>query len=180
MRHLNPTCTHLAPLLLGGLLLLVACQGPKAISTAGLRHIQLGEQMPAPDNKQHRKVPFRDTVVQAGGYEWTARIIEYPQGEVWVESDFFGDNLVNRLRIETPELFVRKTDKLRVGSTAAQLRELHPRWQVSWLDEYGYYDVIDPKNIQIHYLFPAPADAHPDPNLSELPDTARVAAIVVM
>ncbi len=158
----------------------VGCAGEKAITSQGLKHIEIGSDMPEPDNRQFRSVSFRDTLIQEGGYEWTARILEYQDGEVWVESDFFGDNLVNRLRIESPSLQVKGKGKLRVGSTAAELKALHPRWQASWLEEYGYYDVIDPQQIQIHYLFPAPEDAHHDPGIGELADTARVEVIVVM
>ena len=148
---------------------LLSCRSSHVVRGDGLKHIRLGAPMPTPTNQQLRRVPTRDSLMREGGYEWMAKILDYEQGEVWVESDFFGEDKVNRIRIETPELYVKAPDKLRVGSTVAEMKAMHQRWQVEWLAEYGYYDVIDPTYLHVHYLISAPTRPPERPSLATSP-----------
>lgn len=156
------------------------CTTQRTITAVGLKYIQLGEEMPTPDNQQFRAGPYRDTLLVEDGYEWPAKIIQYPQGDVWIEADFFGADLVNRIRVESPTLSIKGNKKLHVGTSLSVLLSQHNRWQVSYLADYARYDVIDPLQQGIHYLFVAPDAVSTPPTLSDLPPNATIQAIVVM
>jgi hypothetical protein len=159
---------------------LAACTSLKTISPAGLKHVRLGQEMPGPENPQLKAGPYVDTLLQAQGYQWPAKVIQYPEGTVWIEGDFFGADLVNRIRVESPEIKVKGQRGLTVGTAKPEFEAKHARWQVSYLPDYARYDVIDPQQPQIHFLFVAPPSIPEQPSLADLPDTATVQAIVVM
>lgn len=159
---------------------IAACTSLKTISPHGLKHVRLGQEMPGPDNLQLKAGPYVDTLLQAQGYQWPAKVIQYPGGAVWIEGDFFGADLVNRIRVESPEIKVKGQRGLAVGSTKPEFDAKHARWQASYLPDFDRYDVIDPQQPQIHFLFVAPASIPEQPSLADLPDTATVQAIVVM
>lgn len=174
--------THLWPLVLGILVgsSLWGCTSLRTIRPDGLKHVRLGQAMPGPGNLQWKAGPYRDTLLNEGGYQWPAKILEYPNGEVWIEGDFFGADRVNRIRVESPDLHLKGRKQLAVGTPLAELRARHQRWQVSYLPGYARYDLIDPQQPNVHFLFAAPATVPDQPALDDLADTATVEAIVVM
>ena len=169
---------HVALIIMG--VNVFACQSIRHIEEDGLKHVKIGMAMPGPGAKQVKKYPLRDTTLTEGGYEWYAQIYNYGEGEVWVESDFFGEDRVNRIRVQAADLFVKGSGKLRVGSRVEELKAIHQRWQVSYLADYGFYDLIDPGQSRIHYLVNAPDSPDPDPQLADLDAGAQVVAIVIM
>jgi len=159
---------------------LAACTSSKTITSAGLKHVRLGQEMPGPDNPHLQAHPYRDTLLQAQGYQWPAKVLQYPDGVVWIEGDFFGADLVNRIRVESATLKVKGQRGLVVGSPKSELATRHDRWQVTYLPDYARYDVVDPQHVHVHFLFVAPESVTDLPSLADLPDTATVQAIVVM
>ncbi|MEM9987008.1 MAG: hypothetical protein AAF804_18095, partial [Bacteroidota bacterium] len=83
-------------------------------------------------------------------------------------------------RVQAADLFVKGSGKLRVGSQVKELKMVHQRWQVSFLADYGVYDLIDPGRSRIHYLVTAPDSPNLEPTLTDLDPEAEVVAIVVM
>jgi len=179
MRY-NPAHLHLLIICLLGGIGLTACQGHKVLRADGLKHVRLGQEMPLLTNKQFQKVAVRDTLLEGAGYAWDALILDYPEGDVWIEADFFGQDRVNRIRVETPEVRLRGQKGLQVGTTAEVLKALHPRWQITYLQDYQVYDAVDPMASSFHYLFPAPSTVPERPTIQDLADKAKVVAVVVM
>ena len=171
--------TRISPLILLALLL-VSCFSAHSIRGDGLKHVRLGGEMPDVDRLAFHGRPLYDTLYDEGGFQWRTVIIEYPQGKVYVEEDFFGRETVNRIRIETPDLAVKK--QIRVGNTLSDLQELGLRWVVTPIPAYGRIDV---SSGSLHFLVSdagIDADALQDrvPAFESLPPEARILAIVVM
>jgi hypothetical protein len=160
--------------------LLLACSTLKTLRPDGLKYVRLGDEMPGPDNRQWQAGPYVDTLLEEGGYQWPAKIIDYPGGNVWIEGDFFGADQVNRIRVESPSVVLKGQKDLAVGTAATVFRQKHSRWQVVYLPSYQRYDVTDPQQRHVHFLFVAPSEVPDRPAFQDLGDTATVQAIVVM
>ena len=151
MRY-NPAHLNFLLISLVGWLGLSSCQSYKVLRDDGLKYVRLGQEMPLLTNKQFQKVAVRDTLLKSDGYAWNALILSYPEGEVWIEADFFGQDRVNRIRVETPDLRLVGQKGLQVGTEANVLKDLHPRWQITYLPDFQVYDAVDPMASSFHYL----------------------------
>lgn len=166
--------------------LLASCTGSKVISSEGLPYAQLGEPMPAPDAASLGGHRLRDTLFQAGGYEWRAAIVDYgKKGKVYLEDGFWGEGKVNRIRVESPKFRLENAEQVRVGMDWEALQPLGKDWQVVYLADYGLLDAFSETFPHLHFLI---RDAQQSPEAlaaeeilaGQVSADASVAAIVLM
>ncbi|WNJ21119.1 hypothetical protein [Pontibacter sp. G13] len=158
------------------------CGGSKALKSAEVSQFKLGEPMPDRADIQFEDTLVRDTVFAEGGYQWHAWVLKYPDGDLIVESDFFGHDLVNRIRIETPSLPVAKD--LAVGQTFGDIQSAFKKVNLMYLSAYQLVDVVPKRQPQLHFLIKEPT-LSPDQggtllNKHQISDSAQIVAIVVM
>ena len=158
---------------IAAVVLLVSCGGSKKISRSGLKYIQIGDPMLKEGMDHLKGHAARDTIFNEDGYIWRAVILKYNTGKVYVEEDFFEKKVVNRIRIETPDLISRKT--IKVGMNFADLKALGDDWEIVYLDSYRVFDVASIDFPSIHYLVKASSVTREQPE-----DTAKIVSIVVM
>lgn len=163
--------------------LILACKGPTIIHKDGLAFVEIGDPMPANDLEWFYGFPIEDTLFSADGFQWQGANIQLDSGKLVLESDFEGNNIVNRIRVESEELTTRK--KLSVGMTVSDLLKKGNRWQVFYLESYQLLDVSFKRRPSIHYLVREPkieAARLKDPGLKleDLSSEATIIAIVVM
>ena len=137
---------RIAPLLWLACLLL-ACSSSTLIRSNGTKHLKLGDAMPDSSKQTFKGHTMRDTVFKGEGYEWNASVIDYPRGAVILEQDFFGNDFINRIRIESADFSYKK--KIRVGSKLADLKAVSPEWSLTHLKEYNRIDIY---TDGIHFL----------------------------
>ncbi|MEM6263174.1 MAG: hypothetical protein AAGI38_11745 [Bacteroidota bacterium] len=161
-------------------LLLQSCRSPWSIRPEGLRNLQLSSQMPGAEDQRFQGYQVSDTVLREEGYEWQTLIIHHAQGNVWVEADFFKGEVINRLRIETPEFHVKK--KIRVGNVWKELQPMAAGWNLTYLPTHQRIDAYSSEFPGIHFLFPTKEAPNPSEALSinSIPQDAEIVAIVVM
>jgi len=126
------------------------CAGKKIIRSNGIHAIKLGDPLPAQGTDELGGVSVRDTLLTEREYEWRAALMEYEEGLVFLEEDFFGSKKLNRIRIETPEL--RLKNGLRVGKTIADLKSTKADWFIRAYPEFGVFEFYSRKFTQIHFL----------------------------
>lgn len=170
MKNILLTC---GLLLLCGLL---ACTSKRVIRPDGLGFVRLGDPMPAPERHRWRGCDMRDTLFHADDFIWRGAVLQYPGGKVYLEADFLGQETVNRIRIESPDLHYRRD--LRVGSTVAELAAAFPEWDVQSLPAYGFLDLSPLAQPSLHFLVQPPRETVSA--LTDLPPATPVVAIVVM
>jgi hypothetical protein len=174
--------------LLGLLLLLAAglsaCgPGKKIIGANGLHAIHLGDEMPAYNVDAIKGIPITgDSIAEEGEFSWRVATLGYKKGPVYLESDFYGADNLNRIRIETPELKLR--NGLRVGMNVRDLLQKTSNWYIAPLQKYGLFDFYCRKFPGMHFLVRDASRDMSDPNWeSYSPDQfapeARIVAIVV-
>jgi len=162
------------------LLLLSACQQHRVLVPNGLKYLQLGDPMIPPATHKLKGKFVRDTLFSEGEYSWRAAILDYPQGKVYVESDFYGQNFVNRIRVEAPQLIFR--DQLYAGMTLGELAALPWEWEVYYLESYQVWDLSSPAFHNLHLLVPPVPGKSPESLTSwkDLPADLRVHALVFL
>lgn len=170
--------THI--LLIVSLFLLVAgsCMSARTIKSTGLKGLALGEPMPEEHVTRLLGHPAHDSVIEQGGYNWRAMVIEHPSGSVLVESDFSNQDVINRIQIMASDLRFQKN--ITVGSTVASLDQLGGKWYISHLTDFGKVDIT----VQgLHFLI---ADDFVQKGESEslsknsIPRDAPIVSIVLM
>lgn len=137
--------------------------------------------MPQQGISQLNGLLARDTLYKEGGFQWRALILSYGGEEVFIEEDFGRQGLINRIRIESPELTAGKNRK--VGMSWMALSKLGKNWDAIYLKNYGVWDVISSSQNRIHYLLEEKRDtALIDLNggISSISQESKVSAIVVM
>ncbi|MEM7035762.1 MAG: hypothetical protein AAF570_02210 [Bacteroidota bacterium] len=176
----NKVGTALMALL--AMVVLVACAGrKKMIRSSGLHAIKLGDALPAPGTKALKGVALRDTLLEDGEYTWRASMMQYKNGPVYLEEDFYRSEQLNRIRIETPDLKLR--NGLRVGKTVSDLVEVGGEWFVSPLPRFKLFDVYSRKFPRVHFLVDAPGNAldkdFEEYSLDQFDPGSKIVAIVV-
>lgn len=161
----------------------LGCSSSKLIRGNGLKYLQLGDPMPEIGTVKIKGHAVRDTVFNEGGYIWRASILKYDKGKVYVEEDFLGKGIVNRIRIESPELIARKT--VSVGMPIISLKTISEDWEVTYLADYELLDVVSVSYPTIHYLIketkiPESSFEEKEHSINDLSDDAKIVAIVVM
>ncbi len=94
--------------LFGLILVSFACSGPSKITKKGLSYAKLGDPMPQEGISQLNGLIARDTLYKEGGFQWRALILSYGEEEIFIEEDFGRQGMINRIRIESPELTAGK------------------------------------------------------------------------
>lgn len=158
-----------------------ACKGPYQIRDNGLSYLSLGAPMPETGTVRLKRLPVRDTVFLQDDFTWRASIIKYPQGKVYVEADFLGQEQVNRIRIQSPDLQLDKV--YRVGAPIQSLSNWAEEWDVSYLDAYSVFDLVAIDRPNIHFLVQGTAaktvSSRPR-KPADFPPDASIYAIVIM
>lgn len=155
----------------------------KLIRADGLYVINLGEEMPPFGDDEFKGYPMRDTTEADGDFSWRVTLLEYKEGQVVLEEDFYGSDQLNRIRIETPELRLR--NGLRVGMTVEDLLKKSGKWFIAPLQKYRLFDFYTRNLPGLHFLVDDPAHDISDPDYAAYsPDqfspTARIVAIVLL
>ncbi len=124
----------------------------------------------------------RDTLCSENEYQWRASILKYKEGKVWIEEDFFGGNMINRIRIETPEIILR--NGMRVGMPISALLESNSEWFVSPMPIYQKFDFYSRLLPGYHFVVDEPGHAMDSENYEDYPPSSfnpnsKVVAIVV-
>lgn len=155
----------------------------KLIRSNGLHVISLGEDMPPLGTDNFKGHALSDTTEMDGEYTWRVAMLEYREGRVMLEEDFYGSEQLNRIRIETPELRLR--NGLRVGMTVEDLRKKSRNWFIAPLQKYQLFDFYTRNLPGLHFLVDDPGRDMSDPDYaSYAPDqfssSARIVAIVLL
>ena len=168
-------------MLLALISLLLGCQAHKELVPNGLKFVQVGDPM-IPVNKYKLKGKYlRDTVFQAEEYTWRASILDYPTGKVYIEEDFYGQNLVSRIRVEASQLMFRQ--EIYAGMSLEELKSLPWKWEIFYLENYQVWDLSSDAFAGLHLLVPVGSGVD-DPegvtNVEELPEGSLVWSIVFL
>lgn len=139
--------------------------------------------MPDDSMKRLGGKSLRDTVFDQSGYSWRAKVLDYKDGKVYVEEDFWGQNQVNRIRIESQVL--RAKSGISVGMTMGDLKQISTKWEALFLVDYDLLDLILPHQPSIHYLVKESKTLDRSSSeapivIEEIPSESLVVAIVVM
>lgn len=130
---------------------LSSCTGKKSVITSkGLYGIKLGDQLPAAGTDKYKGISLRDTLLEDEEYSWRAALMEYQNGLVYLEEDFGRGEILNRIRVETPELKLK--NGLRVGKTVGDLQKIRGEWYISPLQDYDVFDFYTRLLPNIHFL----------------------------
>jgi hypothetical protein len=148
-----------------------------------LKYIRLGDPFPEEGLARYKGFHARDTLFFEGEYSWRAIVLEYPEGSVYLEEDFFGGQTLNRIRVETPALHFRKT--IRVGDPVERLTELRAKWSLTWIPDYNRIDIYSPLFPHIRFLAlpemkDGASETEPDLDIRMLRPEARIISIVIM
>jgi hypothetical protein len=168
------------PLLL--LLIALSCRPAFEIRPNGIGYYKLGDELPEDDKKRVKGHAIRDTLFREQDFSWRAKILSFRKGPVYLEGDFTGQNRINRIRVESPALSYR--EELRVGMTVAELKNFAPRWFVTYLPDYGVWDLTHPDTPSIHYLVAARGEQQGEAasiqSIDALDPEAPIVMIVIM
>lgn len=135
--------------------LLTACGARKQlIGSDGIYHVKIGGGMPPANQYEFNGIVCNDSIAEEDEYSWRIVTLDYKKGKVRVEEDFFMDEIVNRIRVETPELHLK--NGLKVGSTLADLKKAEKDWYIAPLPKYQRWDFYSRKFPRIHFLVEAP------------------------
>lgn len=154
----------------------------KMITPSGLYGIKLGDRLPPIEANEFKGVPLRDTILEDQDYSWRAALMSYEEGLVYLEEDFSNGDILNRIRVETPELKLK--NGLRVGKTVADLQKIKGEWFISPLQDFGVFDCYSRSFPNTHFLIPDKGMDTSDPNwqkyrIEMLDPTAPIQAIVI-
>ncbi len=165
-KQINPTASRpywaLAVVFLMALTL-SNCSGKKVLITSkGLHSIKLGDQLPPAGANSLKGVSLRDTLLEDQEYTWRAALMEYSKGLVYLEEDFSRGEILNRIRVETPELKLK--NGLRVGKTVEDLQKINGEWYINPLTEFEVFDFYTKLFPNIHFLVSDEKTDMSDPN----------------
>lgn len=154
----------------------------KTIRSDGLKAIRLGDELPAEGTPKLRKIALRDSMIEEGEYTWRAVLMEYREGLVYLEEDFYGSGELSRVRVETPEL--RLKNGLRVGDSVADLQSKSNKWYIVPLPEYRLFDFYSRTFPRLHFIVDDPARGMEEEDwkafqIDQFAPGARIVAVVV-
>lgn len=163
-------------------LFLGGCASMHTITPSGLGKIQLGMKMPVAGAGRYKGHGMRDSICNENEYQWRVAILHYPKGNVWIEEDFFGGNIINRIRVETPDVKLR--NGMVVGIPVSRLLESTEVWYINPLPLYRKFDFYSPVFQGIHFIVDDPSrvidsERFEDYPVSSFDSVAKVVAIVV-
>ena len=84
-------------LLLATLFFVMSCRDSKTLFQNGLSYAHLGDVMIPAGMGHFKGHAVRDTICSENDYQWRAAVLKYPNGNVWIEEDFFGEGIVIQL-----------------------------------------------------------------------------------
>ncbi len=165
------------------LLSTVACSGSKKLITSGGVHaLHIGDPMPPVGTDRLRGHAVRDTFVEQGDYQWREIVVSYRKGKVYLEEDFYGSEVLSRVRVYTPELSLR--NGLHVGMAVSDLSAKATDWTLVPLPDYNLVDAYSRTMPRIHFLIDDPSisktGSWEDYKMDQLAPTAKITAIVVL
>lgn len=99
----------------------------------------------------------RDTSFTEGEFSWRGLILQYPDGMVLIEEDFFGYEVIGRVRVETAQLQLK--NGLKVGDTLRSLKKADKKWTITAMPGFGRFDFFSEKFPGIHFIVKAPGIA---------------------
>lgn len=133
---------------------LSACTGSKVIKEAGLSYAKIGSDMPEVGMKKIKGHPVRDTMIHENDYSWRVAMLDYPNGQVWLEGDFFEKETLNRIHIQTSDL--KTKSGIRVGDTVGDLLEITGSWYVNPMPRFQKFDFYSELIPRIHFVVDEP------------------------
>jgi hypothetical protein len=164
------------------LILAAGCvSNKKLITSNGVHALKIGDAMPPIGTERLRGHTVRDTFVEQGEFQWREIVMSYRKGNVYLEEDFFGSESLNRVRIYTPELYLR--NGLRVGMAVSDLQSKANDWTLVPIADHNLIEAYSRTMPRIHFLINDPAIPKTgnweDYQLSQLAPDAKIAMIVV-
>ena len=153
--------------------------GRYVLHPEGFRQVKLGASYEVVEVMKWRG-DRRDTVFSEGDYSWRGTVLGAGDGQILVEEDFFGDQRINRIRVESEKF--RTREGLRVGDELSALKALASSWYVTPLPEYGLTDLFSDTYPAYHFLVEwLPDDRMTDSlSIDMLSDTLPISGIVLM
>lgn len=152
---------------------------PYLLRDNGFRGVRLGNQFDTMETFRWKDGAKRDTLLEEGGYEWRGVILEEEEGFVLVEEGFYGEEKINRIRVESKK-FRTKFD-ITVGDPVSKLRQLSLDWILTPLPAYGKIDIYSETHPSFHFLVPWEGTGHEEEvSLTDIDDFAQVVGIVIM
>jgi hypothetical protein len=163
-------------------MLLCSCKAPENLITSrGIPFYNLGEPFSGAGVILSAYGEVRDTVFQEGDYTWNAVIVPQEQGRIIIEDDFESSGTVNRIRVETPDLQLRRG--IRVGDPITKLQRISGKWFVNYYPEIRTYSLYNRKFPNTHFLVGDPVfkpGSMPMDHIANISLSARIRAIVIM
>lgn len=161
--------------------------GPYEFCFTGFNFINVGDTLAWKD----LAIPggmVKDTVFESINFDsagndttsWVVRMIDEPDGRVYLESDFESNWNLFRFRVENPK-YVLKPFDLRVGMTIGDVKAKFPNLYVGPLPEFKKIEVY-PSN-RLFFLIDDEgylSEATGLPSIEAIPDDAVITGIVVM
>lgn len=170
-------------ILLCGIMMLSGCASrKKIIKSQGLSFVKLGDDMPAAGIGRLKGIAVKDTLFEEDEYAWRATALQYRNGTVFVEEDFWRSEMVSRIQVRTPDL--RLKNGLKVGKQVKDLMTIGGEWFIAPMPRFNRYDVYSRFFPRIHFVVADPKKAMPDMewrgfDLKELDPEAVIEMIVV-
>ena len=176
---------HLLFMILGSSALMFSCAGKKMIiKSEGLHYIKFGEDIPPVGTKRiAKRYALRDSILEDDSTSWRASVVQHKDGLVHLEEDFYARELLNRIRIETPELHLR--NGLKVGDTLATLLATTEKWYIYPMKKFNLYEFSSPILYpRIHFVIDDPSLPIHSENQEDYPlekfDPAAVVRMIVL
>lgn len=168
--------------LMAGFVLLNGC-GTNKIRSGGLKYAQIGSAMPKAKMIDLAGRPASDSLLHEGRFTWRATRVDYEDGFVLIEEDFSQDDVVNRIRVETPSLKFKKG--IAVGISAQDLARTAKEWTVTPFPEYQLLEAVSQKFPGIVFLLTAPhldfqGQLPESVDIHSLPENSLLDKIVIM
>ncbi len=140
--------------LLFPLALATSCSSGKKISSDGMAYAKIGASMPEPGTFKAKGHQVRDTVFEDEKYTWHVARVDYAQGCVFVEEDFYGSGKIGRIRVETPQ--VKLKNGLQTGQPVSALSAITTDWYISPMPKFGLFDFYSKLFPRTHFVVSAP------------------------
>ena len=159
-----------------------SCASKKVLTSSGLGKVLLGTEMIPAGIGRYKGHTVRDTICNENDFQWRVALLKYPKGNVWIEEDFFGGNIINRIRVETSDIRLR--NGMKVGITVGRLLESTSIWYINPAPAYRLFDFYSPVLPGIHFIVDDPEHDMVSTNFEDYPvvsfnPEAKIVAIVV-
>lgn len=153
----------------------------------GLDFIRLGDSVTwaniEVDGATVKDTVFMDIAMGEAGNDtvfWPVKIVDFPDGRIYLESDFETFHLLGRVRIESPT-YAHSTTGLRVGSSVADLKAAYSDLMARPFPEFGVIEIMRDNRTIFHVPM---ADYWPegveDYDVEAIPNDVKVSRIVIM